>query len=815
MTADHIRDPAASNIQVTLKKLSKLKNVNALEEGQVLSFGKTGLTIIYGNNGAGKSGYARVLKQACRARRPDDEMILPNVYENQGGTPQAEIAFCVAGQSQTFTWQQGKKADPRLSAISFFDSKTANVHVDEKNQLAYMPVPLKILKSLADVCQKLKKKLDDEIKTLQDKTPEMIKKPKCKPNTEVGKLLKDLSAKTNLQKVENLSGLCESEENELQSLKKDFMSDPSEVVQILEQYKTKIEHFKCKVKNLETIVQQPKINELIKLKLALDNATKTANLDASELFSCEPLPNVGSDIWRELWKAARQYSEEKAYPEQDFPVTEKNAKCVLCHQELNSEAAKRLIRFEEFVCSKIKQQQEEAEQVYREQLKQLSDQQISMKEMVEIVTFIRKNFEDKAIAERVRKCAVQNAWRLRSILNKHAGRPEHQWPQADKLAWDEISEVLEWLSNRISGLKADMNSLEKQKMITRHDELDAREWLGGVKGDVLAEIERKRKISEIEKYKKTTTTNRITTLSTDLAKTLVTDHLSVKFAQEIDNLGVSELKIELKQAQSSHGVSFFHIKLTDKLNGIGKIGKILSEGEHRCVALAGFLAELATTNSDSAIVFDDPVSSLDHVHRKKVAERLVYESCSRQVIVFTHDIAFFVFIEESRRTTETPNDIHHRLVSRSISNAVGFCQNEMPDYLLSVEKQVKSMRKRLENVKIHYERDDQAKWGKEVEWLYGELRKSWEGAVEKAVSPVLKRLSQKVNTIGLIKLTILNEKDYGTMREAYGRCSKHVHSQPVELAPNLPTPNEIEEEINELDDWVQNVQKRQNKVVQK
>ena len=52
------------------------------------------------------------------------------------------------------------------------------------------------------------------------------------------------------------------------------------------------------------------------------------------------------------------------------------------------------------------------------------------------------------------------------------------------------------------------------------------------------------------------------------------------------------------------------------------VGKVLSEGEHRCVALAAFLAELSTIDAQSAIVFDDPVSSLDHLHRDSVAARL-------------------------------------------------------------------------------------------------------------------------------------------------------------------------------------------------
>ena len=42
----------------------------------------------------------------------------------------------------------------------------------------------------------------------------------------------------------------------------------------------------------------------------------------------------------------------------------------------------------------------------------------------------------------------------------------------------------------------------------------------------------------------------------------------------------------------------------------------------------------------SAIVFDDPVLSLDHRWRKRVAKRLVEETKNRQVIVLTHDLVF-------------------------------------------------------------------------------------------------------------------------------------------------------------------------------
>ena len=72
----------------------------------------------------------------------------------------------------------------------------------------------------------------------------------------------------------------------------------------------------------------------------------------------------------------------------------------------------------------------------------------------------------------------------------------------------------------------------------------------------------------------------------------------------------------------------------------------MSEGEHRCIALATFLSELSISEHQSSIIFDDPVSSLDHKWRNRIAKRIAIESKIRQVIVFTHDITFLLMLQE-------------------------------------------------------------------------------------------------------------------------------------------------------------------------
>src|SRR5262245_17555778 len=77
LTADQIPAAVQATSHVALRGMSNLRYVKAIAENQHLPFGAIGMTVIYGDNGSGKSGYSRVLKRACRAR-DQMEPIHPN-----------------------------------------------------------------------------------------------------------------------------------------------------------------------------------------------------------------------------------------------------------------------------------------------------------------------------------------------------------------------------------------------------------------------------------------------------------------------------------------------------------------------------------------------------------------------------------------------------------------------------------------------------------------------------------------------------------------------------------------------------------------
>ena len=151
---------------------------------------------------------------------------------------------------------------------------------------------------------------------------------------------------------------------------------------------------------------------------------------------------------------------------------------------------------------------------------------------------------------------------------------------------------------------------------------------------------------------------------------------------------------------------------------------------------------------------------------------------TRQVIVFTHDMAFLLLLDEACRATKdreaTP--VAYRLISRGTDSS-GFCYQDPPSSVMPLDKVIDGMKAHLANVKIHHERGDQAKWLREVTSFQDQLRTCWERAVEEVVGPVMRRLSRKVDTTGLIKLTVLTNTDCSMMREAFGRCSALLASR--------------------------------------
>jgi hypothetical protein len=109
---------APAELSVKLLSIDDVRNVNIIKPGQTQLFAENGITVVFGDNGSGKSGYSRVLKLACEAC-DKNERILPNVFaQSQVGTPSATLNITEGVVTKPLTWTQSTPSDPVLTKIT-------------------------------------------------------------------------------------------------------------------------------------------------------------------------------------------------------------------------------------------------------------------------------------------------------------------------------------------------------------------------------------------------------------------------------------------------------------------------------------------------------------------------------------------------------------------------------------------------------------------------------------------------------------------------------------------------------------------------
>lgn len=347
LSKDHVPTGANTSETVTLRSLRNAKHVNALVANQSLGFRENGLTIVYGDNGAGKSGYSRILKKVCRARA--SEVILANVYESQESQPAtAAINFCVNATEESYDWEDGITAHLLLSRISLFDAQCAPIHVNEKYEAAYIPLPLQVLQSLANLCKDFRDNLKAKRDMVALDVPTWKQQPKFDETTAAGTILQSVNSQTSLEDVKRLS-LNSDEQKRLEDLRLQFKQAPDKVIRIEQSKHLRLSQLVDRVERLQSTFSDESINSYKNKIIDAETKSEAARVAATEAFKDDPLPDkIGTETWRELWTAARNFAEE-VYPGFEFPNVEKDAVCVLCQQNLAPEAVDRFTRFAKFV----------------------------------------------------------------------------------------------------------------------------------------------------------------------------------------------------------------------------------------------------------------------------------------------------------------------------------------------------------------------------------------------------------------------------------------------------------------------------------
>ena len=668
LAEQHVSPESVLGQPVSLTKIENPSGVNALASDQTLNFTVTGLTVVYGDNGSGKSGYVRILKHACRSR--DSKLkILPDINDPKDVVQSADIHYAIGASFESMNWSPSGLSNPDLPLVSIFDSRSANTHLGSQHHVAYTPFPMMVMRELVNACDVLKSRISDDIKNLQLQTPAAIKKPELNSDTAAGAFLGKLTDATKLSELEQLTNISEEENTRVSSLQTDLAGDPKKVIAGLTSLKSRLTIHAKHVTELVAATSEAEFLKFFAKRKAVDEKSKLAKLAAENLFEAASLPDIGGELWKKLWESARAYSDGVANKEVKFPsVNPSEDVCVLCLQPIQSEAVKRWGTFEEFVKGTTKIEEQQARSTFSDFKNNLRLKFLPVSSIRDFRKIIRDELGDEKLAKEIQRVSLIAKKRFGELLNeKNSSVGQELFPT------NHLESAIKEIDVRIGNIEKSGDEEVRKTLLFEIESHKDRVALKALKKDIEAEIERLAQIKRLKQAEKTTAKISITNKNKELSDQLVTNALRARFAREISKFELLAMPVELKKQSDRNAQSYFKVVLIGKPNE--PIGEILSEGEHRCVALAAFLAELVTSREYSGIVFDDPMSSLDHIYRHKVARRLVEESEHRQVIIFTHDISFLFELEREAEKQSMP--IAYQNIRRG-SKGPGVVEGDLP-----------------------------------------------------------------------------------------------------------------------------------------
>jgi wobble nucleotide-excising tRNase len=609
--------------QIELETLSDIRGVNRLATDQVVSFAKN-ITVIYGENGTGKTGYSRILKILGFSYDTNNN-VLPNIYK--ASEPQsATINFKSDGSSKTFTWN-GANTDSELANISVFNSSCVQFSINDRG-LIVSPSGFHLFQLVSDELKELTQLLQKKI-SVHPTT--IIWFENLTAGTAQYKFIESLSATSTEEKLTELSDFTAAHQTILTEKESELANLNQNLIEIEIQAKRsqiqEIDSFIRKIQNAQRLLTADNWQALISFNKEVSELESKTQTGIKEIAEQRGIEFYQTKEFNSFIQAAENYI--KIIDNSEYPTD--GDTCVYCFQPLDISAKELLRQYRNLLNDKT-----------QENLKAL---RIRKAALIETVKPVDTNliFHQATFGTDANQAIVQP--KEITDYNQDLGILKNSFV-TDDLAEDSIftfdyQAVINFLNEKRTIVNTDLTqksealgNLAAQEKTLRDAiaELKDRKLLSGKVAEVRKIISNHKIVNTLYKNGSSFNTTAISRKTTSAREELVRQDFEELFKNELKALRKASLKIDL-----SFGTERGNSKVSQSISGHA-LGNILSEGEQKAIALAEFLTELQLDNTKAPIVFDDPVNSLDHRIIDEVVKRLVRLSEDRQVIVFTHSI---------------------------------------------------------------------------------------------------------------------------------------------------------------------------------
>lgn len=773
---------------VVLKGITNVQGVNRLVPEAQLTFCPAGLTVVYGRNGSGKSGFVRILRTACRTRieKAGQLKVLADVYGDGLGPQSADIIIDTGAGDTPVKWEPGMTAPPELMQVAVFDSASAQLYVDGGNQIRFLPFGLALPHRLNTICLTLKERLDAERASAVGNKISLttIAFPTIR-STKAQAFDTGLSKKTSDADIDKAAAFGDADQARLDEVVRILAAGAATAADV-SALATWTESLAKECEAAVTAFDDKALEALSALRTTSVSAREAAQLAAGALFTDEPLSGVGSDSWRVLWEAARDYSMKEAYVGLEHPVVAIDAgdpACVLCHQPLMPDAQARMLRFQKYMDDTLDVAATQAEKAVVDARAALPELKLlPAADFADRLEQIRNR--DAGLADTLSAFHTAIVARREDAAARLGGTPPN--PVAALISpVEQVKALATKLQDERAELTKANDTEERAKLVAEKAELEDLKILAANKSKLVTRRNLRVLDAAYAAALAEVQTKGITQRANELLDAHLTTAVVDRFEAERENFDISHLKVGLSRKSGQTKAEYEvdpHTKLTKVTS------EILSEGEQRALALAGFLTEVALTDGSGPIIVDDPVSSLDRDRCAKVARRLAEEASSRQVVVFTHDIIFFNELCQAADgigidpvTISLFSD--KKVAGRVDPAGIGWKGVPVKKRLGQIKNAFAPLPKIYANSPADYEML--------IKNLYGRLRDTYERVVEEVIfCDIVRRGSDVVQTQKLRQVHLSHALAI-RFHEGMTKANTHSHDNPAADTVAVPPPDEF------------------------
>ncbi len=771
-----------------LQMIKEIKNVNALATGQSIPI-NSNLTIIYGGNGTGKSGYVRLLNNAFSSR--GDKQILPNVFLGPAtGKPTCKFTFQSTAAAYDLEYPL-QKSNLEFSQYSVFDTHCIRVLLEQDNKLDFTPIGFEFFEKVLQLYEAVKAKIYAEIKA---NGPINEFEKFFVTDNAIKIAITNLGANSNEDELKALGTYTEEDAAKLAELiaKREELKalDIPKKIAELQKLLSQLIEFISRHQAILDCLKPDDIEHYKSLINAFHKFQELAKQEGIKSLEAYNIEGLGSNEWKEFIRASKNYAAviEANRDEIVYPSDKDN--CLFCLQPLTEKEYSLIHSYWNLLKSEAEGELNRIIQAIRELVKKLKG--LPSAKFDETTTlFDYVNLVDVAFATKWKDIVLSSETTRQNIISNFENRNLDLAMPPFGVSISEFDAVVAKLKATIEDLFQKNPAKELAELEIQIQFLTDKNLLNKLLEQVLAFVAAHKWAAKAESSASAFNTKSITIKQGDLFTTHITDKYTDTFNNECKILNAPKVvQIAQKNARGS---------TLRKLQVAGMVANsVLSEGEQRAISLADFLTEVQMNPSNKGVFFDDPVTSQDHHRRERIAERLVELSSHKQVIVFTHDIAFFIRL---KIFAEALTISHTITTIRNAGGTPGIISPSLPWIAQNVKARIGTLKGHLVRLK-KIEREGSADdYFFAAKGWYILLREAWERAVEERLfKGVVERFLLGVQTQKLKKVIVTNEL-ITEIEKGMTESSNWLHDAAAGLNPTPPDTTKAESDLQFFDDF--------------